>query len=179
MPAEAATLKKPPPPMASASGDSDCSTVPCTVLVKSGRARTEPGACRLLFDCVMYDTKLVSVRLKPTVWLLAMLSDTWPSARLWEERPLIAMVSEPNRDMAAGTPVAGWRDGGWSCTRRASPRGAGAGPGLPGGRQIVPPIRRGLPGEGPPGLARAVQGAAASTGRNAAWTPPPPPPRHR
>mgnify|MGYP002147442760 CR=1 FL=1 len=30
--------------MASASGDSDCSMVPCTVLVKSGRAMTEPGA---------------------------------------------------------------------------------------------------------------------------------------
>src|ERR687890_498617 len=48
----------------------------------------------------MYDTKFVSTRLKPTVWLLAMLSETWPSARLWELRPPIAVVSEPNKDMA-------------------------------------------------------------------------------
>jgi len=36
---------------------------------------------------------LVSTRLKPTVWLFAMLSEMLPSARLCAVRPLIAVVS--------------------------------------------------------------------------------------
>ena len=85
--------------MASPSGFSLCSTVPCTVLVKSGSASTEPGACSVGPDCVTRSVKLVSMRLKPTVWLLARLSDTCPRARACAERPEMAVVIEPKSDM--------------------------------------------------------------------------------
>ncbi|GGJ11993.1 hypothetical protein GCM10011320_18960 [Neoroseomonas lacus] len=42
----------------------------------------------------------MSTRLKPAVWLLATLSDTWPRARACALRPVMAVVMAPNKDIA-------------------------------------------------------------------------------
>ena len=72
---------------------------PCTVLVERELATTLPAFWRLGRSSGIRSSKEVSIRLKPVVWELAMLPETFSSAYDCARKPVTAVVSAPNRPM--------------------------------------------------------------------------------